>query len=914
MKITKKFGAFEYRGSFRDYQRHLLRRIEDHMDESKINVVVPPGSGKVVMGLEILRRLGHSCLILSASEAQQREWGSAFVAEFASAAERAEAEQCVSYDVEAPSLITSMTYRKLTEIVMAHKRQEESAKRAEEIGEEFRGDEDVLDLIHWVQENGIGTILLDDAHHLTEKWQTALEMFLGVLGAEVQTVSVTSVPPYDLHAEDWERYITVCGEITDEICVPELVKGQVLCPHDDYVYFNYPTEDEAAGIRGYRLRADAAVAEAAGLGFMSELNRRLTKLFNKRVEYLYNHRSAIVGILTLLSEHGYTINVKLYRHLTGSIRAEALTLDAAQTAFNFLLESQTILHDGEKEQLLHVFERERVLHHGRVELSMTDKIRHTLVLSAGKLQSIAAITDAESRHLGMELREIVLTDPMEDGDMARIGSEAQPARVSMVSVLETLRHHSPLLPVGCVSGSAVILPDTLEQAVREHGVIGSRLRVEPIGYTRYARFRFEREEDILPTVSYLFKEGFIRVLVGSAESLLSLRDDVYINTFIPASFGATFTETNLIRGTVIRADRENEQKAANIWHLATVENDYALSEYPSLKLASRLAENDADIQSVDYHAMIYRFECYMGPCESTGELENGMARLEVIKPPYDAAGLKGINGTMLEKAEKRDKLSGIWRDAMMENTRPISEVRVSDDCKVPVLTPANLILLVLAVAGILLGLYFLPTMLMFTYLAFVATPDILWIVIILLIINIFALIWGIVFVLYMLPLLINHLFVTVSVRSLCRVLLKTMKDLKMIRRDADLVMENLSDRTGMRIYLDNCSHAEQVDFQKAVAEMLSPIENPRYIMVRAGWFGRLLWKWSFACPSVIARNDISVKLFAKHLRMSMGIMKFQYTRRDPGRKYLIFARNHAYLNELEAKCEKRLHVLKHDRM
>jgi len=176
-----------------------------------------------------------------------------------------------------------------------------------------------------------------------------------------------------------------------------------------------------------------------------------------------------------------------------------------------------------------------------------------------------------------------------------------------------------------------------------------------------------------------------------------------------------------------------------------------------------------------------------------------------------------------------------------------------------------------------------------------------------------ALIWGIVFVVYMLPLLINHLFVTVSIRSLCRVLLRTLKDLKFVGRDAELVMENLSDRTGMRIYLDNCSHAEQVDFQKAVAEMLSPIQNPRYIFVRGGWFRRLLWRWSFACPSVISKNDVWVKVFEKYLRRSMGSMKFQYTRRDPGRKYLIFARNRSYLNMLNRPCEKRIHLLKHER-
>ena len=40
-----------------------------------------------------------------------------------------------------------------------------------------------------------------------------------------------------------------------------VVKGGALCPHQDYVYFNYPTEAESEGILGYRTRVDQAVAE-----------------------------------------------------------------------------------------------------------------------------------------------------------------------------------------------------------------------------------------------------------------------------------------------------------------------------------------------------------------------------------------------------------------------------------------------------------------------------------------------------------------------------------------------------------------------------------------------------------------------------------------------------------------------------
>ena len=36
----------------------------------------------------------------------------------------------------------------------------------------------------------------------------------------------------------------MCGEIDEEITVPELVKEGTLCPHQDYVYFAFPTREE----------------------------------------------------------------------------------------------------------------------------------------------------------------------------------------------------------------------------------------------------------------------------------------------------------------------------------------------------------------------------------------------------------------------------------------------------------------------------------------------------------------------------------------------------------------------------------------------------------------------------------------------------------------------------------------------
>ena len=890
--------------------------MEDRLDESKIHLITPPGSGKIALGLELVRRMGNPCLVLSSTITMQHHWGENFISQFLPESERENAEGYVSYELEAPALITSATYHDLSEALLAQQVREEEERKAAEAAEQAgearteQGDES-LNVIHLIQNHNISTILLDEAHHLDDRWMTALETFLGVLGGEIRVISMTSNPPYDLSVESWNRYITLCGEFTDEICVPELVKGQALCPHQDLVYFNYPTEGESEGIRGHRLRVDRAIKEAAGLGFMAELNRRLTKIQNKRIQYLYSHRSSVIALLTLLHEYGHSVNIKIYRLLTGRVQVKPLTLAVAQEAIHFLLESQTLLHDHEKDQLLSVFSRHRVTEHGHVQLVTTDKIRHTIRASAGKLSGIAAITEQETAALSERLREIVLVDFASPEEFNQLGSPDVMKHVSMASILTILGERSPLTAVGCLCQSVAILPSAAMAALDKQDVA---FTVEAVPQSELTRCTFESQADAVTAVTELFRTGDIRVLVGSAEDLGEGWDDSFVNTLILTACGSSMTESSRMRGRVIHTCEADPDKVAHIWHLVTIERSYDLNQYPELRLASRQTDADSDITSVDYRMLCRQFECFIGPNPESGELENGIERLNAVKPPFNEEGYKQINQKMLDNTAKRSSLQSVWDEAMRENTRPVSEVRIPEAVKAPVLTAMNVLLLLLATACIIVGLTQLPTVILFTYLSFLMTPEISWVVAILLILNIAAIIWGIVFVVYMLPLLINHLFATASVRAMCKALMKAMKELGLVNKEAELVMEPMADRKTLRVYLDNCSHSEQIEFQKAVAEMYAPIESPRYIMVRAGWFNRLLWKWSFACPSVIGKTDISVKVFAKHMRLSMGPMKFQYTRREPGRKYLMLAQNHSYINERGVTCEKRLHLLKRDRI
>ncbi len=61
-------------------------------------------------------------------------------------------------------------------------------------------------------------------------------MLLCLFYLHKQVISLTATPPYDSEPELWDRYLQMCGEIDQEITVPELVKEDTLCPHQDFVY------------------------------------------------------------------------------------------------------------------------------------------------------------------------------------------------------------------------------------------------------------------------------------------------------------------------------------------------------------------------------------------------------------------------------------------------------------------------------------------------------------------------------------------------------------------------------------------------------------------------------------------------------------------------------------------------------
>ena len=223
------------------------------------------------------------------------------------------------------------------------------------------GDDDAdcsdIEIFKIMKAFGIKTVCLDEAHHLKNEWQKALEKFISALDKDVKIVSLTATPPYASEQAEWSRYMNVCGEIDEEIFVPELVGQNTLCPHQDYIYFSYPTEAETASFREYKERAAAAVEELGKLELFDNISQALNA--EKDYEKLFSSVKQYVALATLLHYYGFEINKKLIRELTTKRSLPLFQMQYAETAIQFLLDGDMIT-EAQKFEIIGVLKKYRL--------------------------------------------------------------------------------------------------------------------------------------------------------------------------------------------------------------------------------------------------------------------------------------------------------------------------------------------------------------------------------------------------------------------------------------------------------------------------------------------------------------------------------------------------------------------------
>ena len=438
----KSFENIRFRGAFRDYQQRVIDNSDKYLKDGKINIVAAPGSGKTVLGLELIRRLGAPCIILSPTTAIRQQWGERFKELFLD--DNDDFDALFSYDLHNAKLINSVTYQALYTAI-------DKVSSDDEDDTDF-SDIEIFDLM---KKFGIKTICLDEAHHLKNEWQKALERFISSLDTDVKIISLTATPPYDSEGSEWSRYVSVCGEIDEEIFVPELVGQSTLCPHQDYVYFNYPTATEAASFYEHKQRAAYAVKEIGKLDFMTSVCQQLNG--ERDYDKLFSNVKQYIALVILLKHLDFKINKKLVRELTANKPLPAFKMSYAETAVQFLLDSD-LISDDQKAEIIFVLKNHLCFEKRRVTLDLNEKLKRSLISSVGKLDSIKEIAKSEIISMGDRLRMLVLTDYIKKENLSKIATGENFSSINVVSIFETLRRADIKVNIGVLSGTLVILP------------------------------------------------------------------------------------------------------------------------------------------------------------------------------------------------------------------------------------------------------------------------------------------------------------------------------------------------------------------------------------------------------------------------------------------------------------------------
>lgn len=821
------FENINFLGTFRPYQQRVLDTSAKYLQNNKIHIVAAPGSGKTILGLELIRRLNSYCLVLSPTNTIRYQWGDRFESMFLTKDKKT--QDYVSFDLNNIKPITSITYQAL------HSAMDKVS---------FIDEDNVLidyshiDILQTINQYDIKTICVDEAHHLQNKWQKALEKFIKMLNKDIKIIALTATPPYDATPIEWQRYINICGEIDEEIFVSELVQCKNLCPHQDYIYLNYPTKQEGLIFNKFKQSIVNVFNELKTEQYMLKLPEKLFKRIKKQqlektADYLY--------VFSLLKKLEIPFDEKFVKRFY-SIPKLPQSLKTYENALNIIRQTYLLSPDDHR-----IFSNKLkdagLIEYSRVNFFTNPKKEKQLLNSFGKMESIIDIIDCETKALKQDLRMLILTDFIRKKDSDKIGANSLFRDLSIVSIFENVRRHFLTDNLAVLSGGIVILPTQLENDVRTLLQDKSnKLTCKPLKNTNYSEyiFRLSNKEKV-KVVGQLFEEGKVNIIIGTKSLLGEGWDSPCINTLILASFVGSFMLSNQMRGRAIRVFNKNPNKTANIWHLVTLE--------PENKELDKILDCNEETSS-DYKTLKRRFSCFVGPNYNNNDIESGIDRITILKDSYTKQTVDEVNKQMINFAKDRQNLANKWqvvgRDAIMQMQCSIPKSRIPKKPAIISLIKTNFYAITILFLTIVLPLL-------------VQNPILIWMGYIAstLLFIIFA------FKLYK---TINLMSSTLFIKKLTKQLKEVFEDKKMFSSASNISVSK--QQKNILVSISLYSIKEQTMFLTALQEMFSPLNNPRYILCFTNGF-KLKHPYCFQLPSVFATN---IKT-ANYLKFNLTIIR-----------------------------------------
>lgn len=696
---------FQY--PLRKYQSDIIalcdRKLKD--GEKELHIVAPPGSGKTIIGLEIITRFRCPSLVVCPNTTIQSQWadklGLFLEPEFA---ELARPAIIGTHDDRPLKPITVLTYQVLTvpgkeqEFLENHALKEWTDEMAESRSLS-RGEaevrildlkannksaykkeisrhvtrlrrkltdvmtleeilhENALELVQVLKRQGCGLVIFDECHHLTDYWASVMIHLVRRL-QDVTVVGLTGTPPEAKTGKQKARYLTLVGEIDFQVPTPALVKEGGLAPFQDLVYFTEPTAEERA--------------------FLKEKHQDLHEIIeNKKFREFVESQKQFVErkpeLAMALARYFYAGKLPLPGDLVVSeaVRQSPQLDDWLELLEDFALNQLKTSADKEDHELLKTIGSALK----KIGFSLSERgIRSTaspvdrvLAYSRNKSRAVATILDTEYATLDDRLRALVITDfeRMSATVLKSVSTVLDADAGGAIGVARELIAHPVSASINpcLVTGTLVLIDSRITTTFRET----ARRYLEEAGEkTELELTPFEADPALtsvsLPggdwstrlyvgLITHAFETGVTKCLVGTRGIFGEGWDSQQLNTVIDLTTTTSPVSVKQLRGRGIRLDTSNisdplaDRKVTNNWDVVAIA--------PELEKGLN-----------DYSRFVRKHQGYFGIADD-GQIECGVGHVHPsfsdLTPTEVFASLQSFNEEMLKRALVRDQIYELWK-------------------------------------------------------------------------------------------------------------------------------------------------------------------------------------------------------------------------------------------------------------
>lgn len=701
-------------GEWRRYQELALEAFEEDRRRGRLrtHIVAPPGSGKTLLGMEIVRRLGKRALVLVPNSAIQAQWlrtASAFGADARlAAADAGAAVACLTYQALARLDDPAVALGDLAERRWALDRAKSTGQTREavereagawtgeaaarrkrevaritaslkrEIARAEHGDLKLGDLLsngarerlNLLRRNRVGTVVLDECHHLASLWGYVVRAAVEELG-DVHLVGLTATPPDGLTKDEAELYEALLGPIDFTVPTPAVVRERFLAPYQELAWLTPLLETERAWLAEHDVRFQELITtlhddSAATMSLPSWVITRMRERGRDADE------SAVVPWVSFQRRHP-TLARAGARFLAsaglelppGVPRGEGYREQPNLDDWLVLLEDYA-LHCLAGDQSPAAAARYEAIAAALRSLGFTltregirrgaSEVDRLLTNSAAKTIALTEVVGCEYDARGDRLRALVLADAERaaarpDASLATVlpaAAGTAPEAVRALAADARTGALRPLLVSGrglrCFERDAEILLEALRVRAPE-AVSGWSAVPGDDGLVALAAAGAPWQPRLwVELATQIFRDGVTQALVGTRALLGEGWDAPCVNCLVDLSAATTSVSVTQMRGRSLRLDPDDPDKIASNWDIVAV--------------APELARGTAD-----YERFVRKHLHLFAPSED-GAIEAGPSHVHPSLGPFGPPAEREfdeINRTMTRRAAEHERARERWR-------------------------------------------------------------------------------------------------------------------------------------------------------------------------------------------------------------------------------------------------------------